>query len=102
MDETEIQLIKEQLSRLRDQIDAHLDKIETRINHTCALNDERAKHIREDLTDIKSAVKDHEARIRSAHDIATSLTTRASIQQAGQVALTLVASAIAAWLGTQK
>jgi hypothetical protein len=55
--------------------------------------------IRNQLQEIQSDVADHENRIRTIDDAVISGKTTSTLIQAGQAALTLIASAIAAWLG---
>jgi hypothetical protein len=58
--------------------------------------------IRNQLQEIQSDVDDHENRIRTIDDAVISGKTTSTLIQAGQAALTLIASAIAAWLGGKK
>jgi hypothetical protein len=99
MEDTQVQLLTEQLSRFKDSIDAHLKHIEADLDHHQILEEEKLINMRADMAQIRKTLDDHETRIRTAIDAVTSLKTSTSIMQAGQAALTLVAAAIAAWLG---
>jgi len=101
MDDTQYQLIAEQLGRLTDNIESRFRRIEATINHTCALEAERLDAIKAEIQDLKDITKDHETRLRSNTDNITTLKTALSIAQALQVTLTLIASAAAAWLGSR-
>ena len=50
---------------------------------------------------LKQNNQDQENRIRKIDDLVISLKTSTTIIQAGQAALTLIAAAIAAWLGSR-
>jgi len=101
MEDTQIQLIKEQFARLRDNIEARFQKIERDLNHQKAISTEKRSLITSRLTDIRTALKDHEDRIRLVDDAVISQRTTGSLLQVGQAGLSLVLSAIAAWLGSK-
>lgn len=102
MDDTQAQLIAEQINRIKDNIDARLKRLETSLEHYQALDREKLDFTRSEITKLKDDLKDHEARLRSMDDIVTTQKTYQTIATAGQAALTLIASAIAAWLGGQR
>lgn len=66
MDETQAQLIAEQLARLRDNIDARFNRIETALNHSAELDSQQRNFTLTQLNDLKALTQDHETRIRSA------------------------------------
>ena len=102
MEETQALLIAEQLSRLKDNIDARLKRLETSLEHYQALDREKLAFTHSEISKLKEDLKDHENRIRTMDDIVISFKTTTTIMQAGQAALTLIAAAIAAWLGGQR
>jgi hypothetical protein len=69
------------------------------LEHQNSLDAEKMNLIRDQLQHIRADVEDHEKRIRAIDDTVISNKTSATLIQAGQAALTLIASAIAAWLG---
>jgi hypothetical protein len=68
MDDTQAQLIAEQLGRMRDMISARLDQIEERLEHHKALEVEQVNGIRAELATLKMITGDHETRIRAVND----------------------------------
>jgi len=99
MDDYQAQLLTEQANRLRDSIDARLKRLETDLCHHQTLEAEKMNAIKASIDQIRSDVADHESRIRTIDDSVISSKTTAGLIQAGQAALTLIAAAIAAWLG---
>ena len=102
MDDTQAQLIAEQINRIKDNIDARLKRLEISLDHYQALDREKLDFTRAEIIKLKDDLKDHETRIRSMDDTVTTQKTYQTIATAGQAALTLIASAIAAWLGGQR
>ncbi len=102
MDDTQVQLIAEQLNRLRDNIDARLKRLEVSLQHYQDLDKEKLDFTRSEIAELKKDLQDHETRLRSMDDTVTTQKTYQTIATAGQAALTLIASAIAAWLGGQR
>lgn len=102
MDDIQVQLIAEQLSRLKDNIDARLKRLETSLEHYQALDKEKLDFIRSEITHLRTDLTDHENRIRTMDDTVISFKTTATLMQAGQATLTLIAAAVAAWLGGQR
>ena len=101
MDDTQYQLIAEQLGRMKDNLEARFKRVESMIDYSCTLEKERLDGIRAEIIEIKEITKDHEMRLRTATDNITALKTTVNTAQALQITLTLVASTIAAWLGTR-
>ncbi len=99
MDEYQAQLIAEQFSRLKDNIEARFHRIESLQSHSSELNSEKLAQIHSELVEIRKILDDHEARIRKVDDAVISQRSSSTMMQAGQVALTILASAIAAYLG---
>jgi len=99
MDDLQVQLITEQLNRFKDNIDARLKRLETSLEHYQQLDKEKLDFTRSEISKLKESLDDHEKRIRTMDDSVISFKTTATIMQAGQAALTLIAAAIAAWLG---
>jgi len=99
MDELQIQLISEQFSRLKDNIEARFHKIERQQSHAAELNREKLNQIHKELAQIGKQLDDHEERIRKVDDAVIAQRSSTTIMQALQAALTLIASAVAAYLG---
>ncbi len=99
MDDYQAQLLNEQFNRLKDSIDARLKRLEADLIHHQTLEAEKMTAVKTALTDIRTDIADHESRIRTVDDAVISSKTTAGLIQAGQAALTLIAAAIAAWLG---
>jgi septation ring formation regulator EzrA len=93
------QLLNEQFNHLKDSIESRFRRIEKELEHQNSLDAEKMNLIRDQLQHIRADVEDHEKRIRAIDDTVISNKTSATLIQAGQAALTLIASAIAAWLG---
>lgn len=102
MDETQVQLIAEQIYRIKDNTDARLKRLEVSLQHYQDLDKEKLEFTRAEIAQLKKLLEDHEARIRAMDDTVTTQKTYQTIATAGQAALTLIASAIAAWLGGQR
>lgn len=101
MDDIQIQLLSEQLARFKDGIDARLKRLEADLRHHQNLEEERLTHLKMEISHTGDLLDDHEKRIRSVDDAVIALKTSTSLAQAGQAALTLIAAAIATWLGGQ-
>lgn len=99
MDDLQAQLLSEQFNRLKDSIESRFRRIEKELEHHDRLEAEKMNFIKNQLQEIQSDISDHETRIRAIDDAVISSKTSTTLIQAGQAALTLVASAIAAWLG---
>ena len=99
MDELQAQLIAEQFNRLKDNIEARFHKIERQQLHDVAINAEKLAQLQHQLKQIQKTLDDHENRIRTVDDAVIAQRSAATIMQAVQVALTIIASAIAAYLG---
>ena len=99
MEELQAQLIAEQFNRLKDNIEARFHKIERQQAHDVDLNAEKLAQIHNQLVQIQKMLDDHEERIRTVDDAVIAQRSSATIMQAGQVALTIIASVIAAYLG---
>lgn len=102
MNDLQAQLLSEQFNRLKDSIESRFRRIEKELEHHDKLETEKMNFIRNQLQEIQNDVADHENRIRTIDDAVISGKTTSTLIQAGQAALTLIASAIAAWLGGKK
>ena len=101
MDDLEVQLLTEQFSRLKDSIESRFQRIETDLNHYATLETEKLNQVKSDISAIRAILTDHEQRIRTIDDSVISNKTTTTLIQAGQAALTLIAAAIAAWMGSR-
>ena len=101
MDELQIDLLNSQINRLKDSIEARFQRIETNLNHHSTLDAEKLSQVKSEISGIKTTMSDHESRIRIVDDSVISNKTTTTLIQAGQAALTLIAAAIAAWLGSR-
>ncbi len=102
MDDYQGQLLTEQFNRLKDSIESRFRRIEEELKHHGELESEKLNHIRSQIQTMNKHLDDHENRIRIVDDAVVSGKTGATIIQAGQAALTLIAAAVAAWLGGRK
>ncbi len=102
MEELQTQLIAEQFNHLKDNIEARFHKIESQQAHDVALNAEKLAQIQRQLEQIQTLLDDHEKRIRNMADAVIAQRSSTTIMQAVQVALTIIASAIAAYLGGKR
>lgn len=102
MDDIQAQLLTEQFLRLKDSIESRLNYITAELDHHKKLEAERLNLINNQIQNIREITMDQETRIRKIDDAVISNKTTTTIFQAGQAALTLIAAAIAAWLGAGK
>jgi uncharacterized surface protein with fasciclin (FAS1) repeats len=101
MEDLQAQLLHEQFQRLKDSLESRFQRIEKELHHHQELETEKLQQIRSDLQNARRLMDDHEQRIRIVDDSVVSNKTSTTIFQAGQAALTLIAAAIAAWLGSR-
>jgi predicted Holliday junction resolvase-like endonuclease len=101
MDDLQIELLNSQLNRLKDSIESRFQKVEANLKNRAELETEKLNQVKTDILSTKKAVEDHENRIRIVDDSVISNKTTTTLIQAGQAALTLIAAAIAAWLGSR-
>lgn len=101
MDDLQIDLLNSQLNRLKDSIESRFQRVETNLSNHAALETEKLNQVKTDILSTKKAVEDHESRIRIVDDAVIANKTTTTLIQAGQAALTLIAAAIAAWLGSR-
>lgn len=101
MEDLQAQLLREQLYRLKDSLESRFQRIEKELNHHQELEAEKLQQIRTNIGSSRRILDDHEQRIRTVDDAVISNKTSTTIFQAGQAALTLIAVAIAAWLGSR-
>ena len=101
MDDSTGKLLSEQISRLADSIKNQLSTQDQALQHHKEIETERINLLQAQIDLLKANHQDQESRIRTMDDIVISLKTSSAINQAGQAALTLIAAAIAAWLGSR-
>jgi len=101
MDDTTGKLLSEQISRLADSINNQLNQQDQALQHHKEVEAERINLLQAQIDLLKTANKDQEDRLRKVDDLVIQLKTSSTIRQAGQAALTLIAAAIAAWLGSK-
>jgi Flp pilus assembly protein TadD len=101
MEDLQAQLLHEQFQRLKDSLESRFQRIEKELIHHEKLETEKLQQIRADLQNTRRTMDDHEQRIRVVDDSVITNKTSTTIFQAGQAALTLIAAAIAAWLGSR-
>ena len=80
-------------------LEVRLARIEGKLDHILALEEERRAGVRAEFSQVAKVLTDHETRLRAAQEGLVALKSGAGLRQAGQAALTLLASALAAWLG---
>jgi hypothetical protein len=95
MDETQqdqsVQLLIQQLGRFQDRISARMDRIEESIRHHSELEAEKTTGLRSDLAALRTAVNDHETRIRAATDGITVFKTWSGLASSGSTVMSIVA-----------
>jgi hypothetical protein len=101
MEDLQAQLLHEQFQRLKDSLESRFQRIEKELHHHQELEAEKLQQIRSDLQNSRRLMDDHEQRIRTVDDSVISTKTTTTLIQAGQAGLTLIAAAIAAWLGSR-
>lgn len=101
MDELQADLLNSQLNRLKDSIESRFQRLETSLNHHSTLEGEKLSQVKTDISAIRTILNDHENRIRTVDDAVISNKTATTLIQAGQAALTLIAAAVAAYLGSR-
>jgi DNA replication initiation complex subunit (GINS family) len=101
MEDLEAQLLTEQISRLKDSIESRFQRLEKDLNHHATLETEKMNLIKSEIAAIRKTIDDHESRIRTVDDSVISNKTTTTLIQAGQAALTLIAAAIAAYMGSK-
>ena len=102
MDELEIDLLNSQINRLKDSIEGTFSKDRNKLKIIIRPGREKAQSGKCDLMAIKTTISDHESRIQIVDDsVISNKTTTTLIQARPPVALTLIAAAIAAWLGSR-
>jgi hypothetical protein len=101
MDDTQAKLLSGQLSRLKDSIESRLQLVTIELDHHKKLETERLNLLKSQIEANRANTKDQEDRIRKIDDAVISNKTMTTVIQAGQAALTLIAAAIAAWLGSR-
>lgn len=99
MEEHEAQLIGEQIARLRDNLQARFERDEAALIHQAQLTGSKLEALAGALEQERQVQADHENRLRRMDDEVIGMRSTGSLLQAGQALLTLIASAIAAWLG---
>lgn len=80
-------------------LEARLARMENKLDTLIALDEERRAGVRAAFSRAEKALAEHETRLRAADEALTALKTQSGMRQAGQAALTLLAAAVAAWLG---
>jgi hypothetical protein len=101
MDDLQAQLLTEQFLRLKDTIENRLQYLSSELEHHKKLEAERLNLINLQINNNRTSTMDQENRIRKIDDAVITNKTSMTIFQAGQAALTLIAAAIAAWLGAK-
>jgi len=99
MDDLQAKLLNEQLQHLSDSIESRFQRIEKELLHHEELENQKLHAVCDAMTEMKKDMLDHEKRIRRTDDRTISNRTSTTLIQAGQAALTLIAAAVAAWLG---
>jgi len=101
MDDLQIELLNSQMQRLTDSIESRFQRLETNLTHHANLETEKLNLVKSEITTMKTTILDHESRIRIVDDAVIANKTTTTLIQAGQAALTLIAAAVAAWLGSR-
>jgi len=97
MDDTQIDLINAQLSRMAEQLCARVQTLEHKVDHLNALEKEKWESLRAVLDELRRISTDHETRLRALQDNVTSLKTWSGLAGGGSSIVSLIAL-IRAWL----
>jgi len=84
-DNTQIELISEQLKRIQDNMDSRLKRLEIKINHNQELTSNSLTWIKIQSDDLRRELDDHELRIRSANDAVISYRSKSNIFNGGAI-----------------
>lgn len=98
MSDPQVQLVAEQLRRLRDNIESRMERIEAGMNHRATLENERWRAYQLQLEALRQQVQDHEARLRDVRDGVTSYRTWSTLTGGGSL-LTALIALLRAFLG---
>lgn len=85
----QIQLVIEQIARMRDQLNARLSMLETQITHQGELNAQRLTGLAEDITRLNKCLDDHETRIRAVQDGVTGFKIVTGLGSGGSALMSL-------------
>jgi hypothetical protein len=91
-------LIKEQLSRIQDRFDARSIHLEEMLHHQSQISQDRIFSLLENTKTLRDDLRDHETRIRSLTDSATTSRTWQNLFTGGSL-LTAIAAFIRAFFG---
>ena len=91
MDDSQVELITTQLSRLSEQLCSRIQSLEHKVDHLNALEKEKWENLRGLLDDLRKTGADHEARIRTLQDGVTGLKTWSSLTGGGSSIVSLIA-----------
>jgi predicted RNase H-like nuclease (RuvC/YqgF family) len=86
----QMQLIIEQLARMKDQINARIDRMEETIKHQAQLQDTRLVSVTGEIQSLRKMLDDHETRIRSVNDGVTSFKVFSGLASGGSSVLSVV------------
>jgi tRNA U34 2-thiouridine synthase MnmA/TrmU len=79
----QIELIAEQLKRIKDNMEAHLKRLEIQVNHNQQLTAEQIASAKKQTDDLRIKFDDHETRIRVVHDDAVAFRTWSAVLNGG-------------------
>lgn len=91
-------LIKEQLSRVQDRFDARSAHLEEMLQHQSQISQDRISSLSENTKSLRDDLRDHETRIRSLTDSATTSRTWQTLFTGGGL-LASIAAFIRAFFG---
>jgi hypothetical protein len=75
MENTQVQLIAEQISRIKDNSDARLKRLEVSLQHYQDLDKEKLEFTRAEIAQLRKMLDDHENRLRAMDDTVTTQKT---------------------------
>lgn len=90
-EDTQIELIAEQLKRIQDNSDSRLKRLEIQVNHNQQLLAEQITSARKQTDDLRIKFDDHELRLRDVHDEAVTFRTWSSALNGGAIFTAVVA-----------
>jgi predicted RNase H-like nuclease (RuvC/YqgF family) len=93
------QLVKEQLAHIQDQFASRITHLEEKLDHQSEMTKERTSALQETVKQLHVYLTDHETRIRSLTDSATSARTWQTLFTGGSL-LASITALLRAFLGS--
>ena len=101
MDDASYRLILAQLEHFRTKMGTRLENLESNAQHQSALEQEKLEHQKTRIKTLETESDDFEKRIRELNNLVLTMKTTQTQGATLLTALIIIASSIAAWLGTR-